>query len=78
MESVQLGGHQVRVLEEVVTERKGGRALLRHNIIYALLILQWNKLKTGKWPMEIHTGKPRQKHGKMIIYSEIQFPVRNK
>ena len=29
-------------------------------------------------PMEIYTGKPKMNDGKMIIYSEIQFPVRKK
>ena len=43
----------------------------------------------GKWiadngyvvagpPLEIYTGKPKLKDGKMIIYSEIQFPVKKK
>ncbi len=43
----------------------------------------------GKWitdngyvtagpPLEIYTGKPKMKDGKMMIFSEIQFPVRKK
>ena len=29
-------------------------------------------------PMEIYTGKPKLKDGKMVIFSEIQFPVGKK
>jgi effector-binding domain-containing protein len=43
----------------------------------------------GKWitdngyvtagpPLEIYTGKPKMKDGKMVIFSEIQFPVKRK
>ncbi len=37
-----------------------------------------NGYETTGPPLEIYTAKPKEKDGKKIIYSEIQFPVKKK